>query len=106
MCGTRRHVNVAIRGRAPLRNEDLPAHLVLVTDVILPLLDGSRQANHRQQTHRRWSALALQAFNPQALSNCLWALTGLRHHPGERCLRTCAARMHVTLHEYTCQVRI
>ena len=45
-----------------------------------------------------------QAFNPQALSNCLWALVSLRYNPGDRCLRLCASRMQETLCEHTCQV--
>jgi hypothetical protein len=48
--------------------------------------------------------VAPQAFNPQALSNCLWALVGLRYNPGKRCLGVFASRMQETLCEHTCQV--
>ena len=48
--------------------------------------------------------VAWQEFNPQALSNCLWALAGLRHSPSKSCLSVCASRMRETLSDHTCQV--
>lgn len=47
----------------------------------------------------------LQEFNPQSLSNVLWAFASLKHHPGDALLDASAAHAVRCVDQFTPQVR-
>ena len=46
----------------------------------------------------------LQEFNPQSLSNVLWAFASLKHHPGDALLDASAAHAVRCVDQFTPQV--
>ena len=48
--------------------------------------------------------LSSQEFNPQSLSNVLWAFASLKHHPGEALLDASAAHAVRCVDQFTPQV--
>lgn len=49
-------------------------------------------------------SLSLQEFNPQSLSNVLWAFASLKHHPGNALLDGSAAHAVRCVDQFTPQV--
>ena len=51
-----------------------------------------------------YGVAAVQEFNPQSLSNVLWAFASLKHHPGEALLDASATHAVRCVDQFTPQV--